>query len=202
MQEVFNRVCEWNAARYEQEFNLELAVKLLREEYAEEWLPHVRKLNQVYQHETELYVKMLDDLADICYVAYGICWKVGATWQDICAAQERILQEQLNSLASWPQVRPGYFIGAMIDSFENDNELGVIDSMVQIINCCSCEASYTLLLTPEQFERALLAVCISNASKSVQRVASDVKANAGNKGPYYVAPDLALQKIIAEVSYE
>lgn len=202
MQAIFERVSMWNAARYEQEFNLELAVKLLREEYAAEWLQHVTKLSCMHTHEKELYVKLLDDLADICYVAFGICWKVGATWQDICAAQERVLQAQMIGLEAWPQIRPGYFIGALIDSFEFDNELGVIDSMLQIINCCGCEAMYTLSVTPEQFERACMAVCISNDSKSVQRVAADVKANAGNKGPYYIAPDIALRKIIDEVNYD
>lgn len=199
---IYNHVCAWNAARYEQEFNLELAVKLLREEYAAEWLQHVTKLTCMHTHEKELYVKLLDDLADICYVAFGICWKVGATWQDICDAQARVLHNQMAALEAWPQVRPGYFVGTLIDSFEFDNELGVIDNMVQIINCCGCEALYTLQLTPEQFERAILAVCMSNNSKSVKRVASDVKANAGDKGPYYFAPDVALRKIIDEVSYE
>lgn len=200
MQTIFERVSNWNAARYEQEFNMDLAVKLLNEEYGREWLPHYEEAAQRAPSALQ-DAKLLDDLADICFVAFGIIWKIGGTWQDIIDAQERVLGQQVKAMETWPQVRPGFFIGSLIDSFKHDNELGVIDSMVQIINCCTAEAMYSLCVTPELFEQAMLAVCDSNDSKSIKRVASDVKANAGDKGPYYFSPVQALVGIMKEAKY-
>ena len=195
MQTVFERVSKWNAARYDQEFNLELAEKLLREEYAKEWLQHMSSYICSLDVE-ELEVKLLDDLADITYVAFGVCWKIGADWDDIAAAMTRTLQPVTNSLDTWTQIRPGFFIGGLIDAFVHDHELGVIDAMTMIITCCMAEATYTLQLSVSDFEAACLAVCDSNDSKSIKKVASDVKANAGDKGPYYVAPEAALKQIL------
>ena len=200
MQTIFERVSNWNAARYEQEFNMDLAVKLLNEEYGREWLPHYEEAAQRAPSALQ-DAKLLDDLADICFVAFGIIWKIGGTWQDIIDAQERVLGQQVKAMETWPQVRPGFFIGSLIDSFKHDNELGVIDNMVQIINCCTAEAMYSLCVTPELFEQAMLAVCDSNDSKSIKRVASDVKANAGDKGPYYFSPVQALVGIMKEAKY-
>lgn len=200
MQTIFERVSAWNAARYEQEFNLELAHSLLSEEYGREWLPHYEEAAQRAPSALQ-DAKLLDDLADICFVAFGIVWKIGGTWQDIAAAQERVLDRQIQALEMWPQIRPGFFIGSLIDSFKYDSELGVIDSMTQIINCCVAEAMYSLCVTPDQFHCALLAVCDSNDSKSIKRVAANVKANAGDKGPFYVPPTAALVQIMMEAKY-
>ena len=198
MKQVFDSVCAWNAARYEQEFNLKLANKLLTEEYRDEWLPAFRKLHAgVRSLENE--VECLDALADITYVAMGVCWKAGCDWEAISLAQYRVLDAQANAMCIWPQLSPGFFIGGLIDSFNFDMEQGVYDTMAMIINACTAEAMYTLGLTEEQFTEAMLVVCNSNNSKSVKRVASDVKANAGDKGPFYVSPKLGLTKIMEQV---
>lgn len=198
MKTVFERVCAWNAARYEQEFNLELARKLLEEEYAEEWLQDYKRL-RTSERTIESEVKCLDGLADIAYVAMGVCWKAGCTWELLVEAQERVLDLQVVAMEMWPQTAPGFFIGGLIDSFVYDAEVGVYDSMAMIINACMAEAMYTLGLTLPQFEEAMLAVCKSNDSKSVKRVTSDVKANAGDKGPFYVSPVHDLTKIMEQV---
>lgn len=198
MKTVFESVCAWNAARYEQEFNLELANKLLTEEYRDEWLPAFRKLHAgVRSLENE--VECLDALADIAYVAMGVAWKAGCDWDAISLAQYRVLDAQADAMCAWPQLSPGFFIGGLIDSFNFDMEQGVYDTMAMIVNACTAEAMHTLGLTEEQFTEAMRVVCNSNNSKSVKRVASDVKANAGDKGPFYVSPKLGLTKILEQV---
>lgn len=198
MKTVFESVCAWNAARYEQEFNLELANKLLTEEYRDEWLPAFRKLH-AGERTLANEVECLDALADIAYVAMGVAWKAGCDWDAISLAQYRVLDAQANAMCAWPQLSPGFFIGGLIDSFNFDMEQGVYDTMAMIINACTAEAMYTLGLTEEQFTEAMKVVCNSNNSKSVKRVASDVKANAGDKGPFYVSPKLGLTKILEQV---
>lgn len=198
MKTVFESVCAWNAARYEQEFNLELANKLLTEEYRDEWLPAFRKLH-AGERSLANEVECLDALADIAYVAMGVCWKADRDWGAISLAQYRILDAQADAMCNWPQLAPGFFIGGLIDSFNFDMEQGVCDTMAMIINACTAEAMYTLGLTEEQFTEAMKVVCNSNNSKSVKRVASDVKANAGDKGPFYVSPKLGLTKILEQV---
>lgn len=195
MKTVFESVCAWNAARYEQEFNLQLANKLLTEEYRDEWLPAFRKLH-AGERSLANEVECLDALADIAYVAMGVAWKAGCDWDAISLAQHRVLDAQADAMCNWPQLAPGFFIGGLIDSFNFDMEQGVYDTMAMIINACTAEAMYTLGLTEEQFTEAMKVVCNSNNSKSVKRVASDVKANAGDKGPFYVSPKLGLTKIL------
>lgn len=198
MKTVFESVCAWNAARYEQEFNLELANKLLTEEYRDEWLPAFRKLH-TQERTLANEVECLDALVDITYVAMGVIWKAGCDWDTVSLTQHRVLDAQANAMCVWPQLSPGFFIGGLIDSFNFDLELGICDTMAMIINACTAEAMYTLGLTEEQFIEAMKVVCNSNNSKSVKRVASDVKANAGDKGPFYVSPKLGLTKILEQV---
>jgi len=191
MKTVIQRVAKWNAARYEQVMDIKLAESLLREELSEWHAAYMDAQSEVLTAEVE----MLDALADITYVAFGIAWKADCELEE---AWERNFAETINAVSSWPQQRPAFFIAGLIDSFVQDFEIGVADGLVQIVAVCFAEAMYTLRLTQDQFKAALLAVCDSNDTKSIHKVASDVKANAGNKGPYYVSPTAALEKILKE----
>lgn len=181
--DVYKSVAAWNAARYEQQLNLELAVSLLREEY-KEW------------KDAKVAVEKLDALCDISYVALGIVWKSGIS--------ETLLSEKLTSmqmaallhLDAVPGMRPIYNMAAYIDGLEHDFEFGIIDSIALILHSCAFQAMYDYQLTPEQWISALEAVCVSNDSKVVVQVDASVKANAGNKGPSYVSPTAALTKIL------
>lgn len=181
--DVYKSVAAWNAARYEQQLNLELAVSLLREEY-KEW------------KDAKVAVEKLDALCDISYVALGIVWKSGIS--------ETLLSEKLTSmqmasllhLDAVPGMRPIYNMAAYIDGLEHDFEFGIIDSIALILHNCAFQAMYDYQLTPEQWISALEAVCVSNDSKVVVQVDASVKANAGNKGPNYISPTAALTKIL------
>lgn len=183
MKDIYNRVANWNAQRYEQEFNLELACSLLREEY-NEWKDAKEPLDQ------------LDGLCDVAYVALGIIWKIdGWPSADVILRTDQFCAS-IKAACEWPEIQPGYFIAGLIDSFEKDCNIGVVNSMLQIIAISLAQAQYSFNLTAEEFKEALLAVCDSNDTKVVERVAANVKANNGHKGDSYVSPSAALLEII------
>lgn len=181
--EVYKSVSAWNAARYDQQVNLNLACALLVEEYEEFF-------------EKPSAVDKLDALADISYVALGICWKADISeemlhsklnfWQDY-------LQDALDSL---PGMQPIYLIPSFVATLGYDMEFGIADSMAAILNLAAFQAFYSYSLTPAMWLEALEAVCKSNDTKVVVQVDSATKANAGNKGPNYVSPTADLAKIL------
>ena len=67
---ITKRAIDWNAVRYDQVFNYELAVKLLLEEIEE-------------LHNANLAVEKLDAIGDISFVAIGVFWKLGFSEQQI-----------------------------------------------------------------------------------------------------------------------
>ena len=181
--DVYKSVAAWNAARYEQQLNLDLAVSLLHEEY-KEW------------KDAKVAVEKLDALCDISYVALGIAWKCGGDIDALTTKLHDMQAPLLGSITTIPGLRPVYNIAAYIDCLEHDYEFGVYDSLALILHTCAFQAMYDYQLTPEQWISALEAVCISNDSKVVVQVDASVKANAGNKGPDYVSPTAALTKIL------
>jgi len=64
MENIVQKCIDWNAARYEQVFNYELASKLLLEETDE--LFEASSVNE-----------MLDAIGDITFVTIGVMWKLG-----------------------------------------------------------------------------------------------------------------------------
>lgn len=181
--DVYKSVAAWNAARYEQQLNLELAVSLLREEY-KEW------------KDAKVAVEKLDALCDISYVALGVAWKCGGDIDALTTKLHDMQAPLLDSITTIPGLCPVYNIATYIDCLEHDYEFGVYDSLALILHTCAFQAMYDYQLTPEQWISALEAVCVSNDSKVVVQVDASVKANAGNKGPNYVSPTAALTKIL------
>jgi hypothetical protein len=180
MIKVFERVKNWNAARYEQEHNTLLTCTLLAEE-----------LNEYWTAKTE--VDQLDALCDLVYVALGAIWKADVEVDELQHAQEvavNVVSRHLD-LEVFP---PAYYIASYILGLRNDY-LNVAESMNFVITSCLTQMSY-MGLSQEQQERALLVVCDSNDSKSVKKTASNVKANDGDKGPYFKDPEPRLQEIL------
>ncbi len=64
---IIENICNWNAARYDQQFNHNLAFRLLDEEL-NEFVKASKSNNKVEQ---------VDALVDIIYVAIGALWKMG-----------------------------------------------------------------------------------------------------------------------------
>lgn len=184
MIDVYRNVSAWNAARYDQQLDLALATTLLCEEYDE----HFEK--------GALAVDKLDALGDISYVALGICWKADIS-EELLVQKLNYWQDYLvDALNSMPGLAPIFLIPGFVSSFAYDMEFGVADSMAAILNLCYFQAAYSYKLTTSDWLATLEAICKSNDSKSVMKVAADVKANAGNKGPNYVPPTADLVRIL------
>lgn len=182
LQTVFERVANWNSKRYEQEYNHALAINLLREEY-NEW-----RLDKEP-------VKKLDGLCDIVFVAAGVLWKAKVVERQNLYIEN--VFDFIDNIINNTAIEPGYFIGMNIDKLEVDTTYPVEEAVCHIILLAFAQASH-MGLSQDQFMDALLVVCDSNDSKSIKKVAADIKANAGDKGPYFVAPEPRLQTILAK----
>lgn len=68
--DLVHRICEWNNARYAQEFSKDLAISLL----AEELLEFIKAKEEVDK---------LDALVDMVYIAIGGMWKMGLSTEQV-----------------------------------------------------------------------------------------------------------------------
>lgn len=185
MQNVYNRVVNWNQKRYNREHNKELSLLLLREEY-KEWL------------DAPNQVEKLDALCDITFVAMGAIWKLDVKPEThaFAAQQSQIVTKGLLSINEfWP----GYLIATILDTYEYDGNYPAVHGYSHIISFALMQA-LSMGLSYDDFERAMLAVCDSNDSKSVKRTDSNIKANDGDKGLLYFAPTQQLEKILENVN--
>lgn len=179
--DVYIRVANWNRARYDQVYNHNLSVALLREEY-NEWLTD------------KVPVKKLDGLCDITFVALGVIWKDNIDSTLVGMAQYRALQT-VDALTEAFELNPGYFINSIIDVLEFEPDYPVEQACMNIITLAMAQA-FSMGLSEEQFIEACLVVCDSNDSKSVKKTAPDVKANAGDKGAGFIPPEPRLLAIL------
>ena len=178
MDKIIQRVCSWNAARYEQEYNKDLALSLLAEEY-KEWT------------DAENNVDKLDAMCDLIYVAIGVLWKIGkeeADWQ--------YAAESVDSIVDVPDLAPAYFIAPLLTVYELDETFSVIQVMQRIVFVAIAQMLY-MGLSYDQAIEALNIVCDANDSKSIKKTASDVKANT-DKGPYFRSPEPRLTKLLED----
>lgn len=178
MQEVYNRVVAWNAARYPQEYDARLTINLLAEEYLE----YVSALETVDQ---------IDGLCDIVFVALGGVWKLG---EDTDACTQRSA-EVVQGLINVKEVSPVYFISTFITVGET-TEYPQMSMLWNILQCATAELS-AMGFDDAGIVRLLLAVCDANDTKTAAMTDPTVKANI-DKGAGFVPPEPALTKIMSE----
>lgn len=171
-----NRVAQWNADRYEREYNHELAMALLNEEYQE------------LKEATEP-VDMLDALCDLVYVAAGVLWKCNIPVEEFHHDEEQAVKFVQGLVGT--HMQPCFFIGAVIDSCELANEMPVALAMHSIILLARAQ----MPLPPNAQIEALNIVADANDLKPVVKTASAVKA-AVDKGPAFVSPEAKLQELL------
>ena len=176
MIKICNRVAGWNAARYPRVYNHDLAIALLNEEYTE--------LKDAVED-----VDMLDALCDLVYVALGILWKCNIPNEHF-EHDEKEAVKFVQGLVS-PHIQPGFFIGAVIDACELDNEMPVALAMHSIVLLARAQMS----LPPKAQLEALHIVCDANDLKTASMADSSVKANI-DKGPNFVKPEARLQALL------
>lgn len=181
MENVFNRVAKWNGQRYDREYDHQLTLDLLREEYNE-------------FKNAQSAVEELDALCDLAYVALGAVWKAGEEYD--CAALKQAstyFDELLPFLGN-----PVYFIASILDQAE----IGEEDcTWLFLVSMCATMQMIGFGLDQDHILRALNIVCDSNASKSVPSkvTPANIKANGTDKGEFYKAPEIKLQALLEEV---
>ena len=185
LDKVFQRVCNWNAARYEREYNKALSVDLLTEELTE-W------------YDADKQVDRLDALCDTIYVALGVVWKSNVNPETLESIAEQA-NDNLAKLINTETFMPIHLASAALLEYRSDEIDTAVYSANLIMFLCLTQMT-SMGLTPEEQEAALLVVCDSNDSKSIKKTESHIKANDGDKGPYFQPPEVRLQAILNEVA--
>jgi hypothetical protein len=186
MEQVFTRVANWNAARYEQEYNQELTLKLLREEYRE-WV------------EAEFLPEQVQELCDVIFVAYGAMWKLGF---ELSSDLAQLCFREVDQLVMCEAQYPGTLVNSTIDILEIDNGPFDNNTMKHLFKIALYAQAQLLAygLTFEQVIECMLVLCDSNDSKKIVKTASDVKANDNDKGAYYKSPVPGITAILKEAN--
>lgn len=180
---IFERVSTWNSKRYDRKYDHNLSVDLLKEE-----------LQEFFDANT--LVDQLDALCDMTYVAIGILWKIDVDNETLEFNAEES-HNQVNKLLTTNTLEPIYLIASVLAQYEHDNEYPTALAAQMVVTLCMTQMSAMGLDQVESF-MALVVVCDSNDSKSIKKTASHIKANDGDKGPYFVAPEPKLLAIIAQ----
>lgn len=178
---IFERVAKWNSLRYDRVYNHDLAVALLEEE-----------LQEFFDAKTT--VDQLDAMCDTIYVSIGILWKLNVDNHTLEYNTEESYRQTMLLLET-NTLDPVYFANAVLKQYKYDNDYPATLATQMLVTLCMTQISAMGLNNEEAIE-ALLVVCDSNDSKSVKKVDADVKANAGDKGPYFTPPEPKLRMII------
>jgi len=175
---VFKRVAGWNAARYDQEYNHELTIKLLKEELTE-------------YIEAGTPVDELDAFCDLTYLAMGGLWKMGLELDaDTAIHALKAVEATMNNGIVF---HPMSLLGVVLNEAHFDplaalyKTLGITQYMM-----------LSMGFNQTQCEGAMHIVCDSNDTKPAKKTASDVKANV-DKGSTFVAPEPRLQKLLDSI---
>lgn len=178
---VTHRVINWNAARYEQEYDYKLAVKLLLEETEE-----------LYNAIT--IIDKLDAIGDICFVAIGVFWKLGFTHEQVF---DMLYTHDLRKVSmleahDWQIELQGHsfdIINHYLEGSWPGFNLAVYSLFITALGALRGLGMQTY------FYDILYAICDSNDTKEIKgKVAANVKANV-NKGDSYIGPEAKLMEI-------
>lgn len=179
--ECVTRVNAWNAARYNQIYNYELAEKLLVEEISELFA-------------AQDIINQMDAIGDIMFVAIGIFWKLKLPVeliQDCLYFQDLRVMSPIEASRWKIQSESAFY--EYIDETIEESYPGVSFALHAIFHVC------LPYLASKQLQHLvydiLAAICTSNETKSVKRVVSTVKANDGDKGDKYIPPTTDLKKL-------
>jgi len=175
---VTDRVILWNAKRYEQKYDYNLASRLLLEETQE-------------LYDANGYIQQMDAVGDIFFVAIGVFWKLGlksSTINEIFMSQplHDMTLVELHEWATHVEWRMLEMIDGEIEGAYPGIKLAtfapfiIAMPMLQAMGMGHCI-----------FEIVKI-ICDSNDTKSIDKVAHDVKANL-DKGEDYRSPTAALQ---------
>ena len=180
--DIVQKCIDWNAARYDQVFNYDLAVKLLLEEMDE-------------LSEAPSVVEMLDAIGDITFVAIGVMWKLGIP-ADIIKGY--FYSQNLGTLESQEAYNHSLWV---FNTFINGKEQLDWSHQIPALQL-ACFAVFITALNSlrglgmqRSFYDIVDAICISNNTKEVKgKTDASIKANVV-KGSNYVPPTERLKQI-------
>lgn len=190
MKTIVDKCIEWNAARYDQLLDIDLASKLLAEE-----------INETFA--TNDTIEVLDGVGDIVFVAIGVLWKAG------------IDQDVINEIFGYDTTAPNTPLGPFnlanvpltrwlnVSSYATTDLVSEVDTVEQAMAVTMAMNSLTIALVrlteygfQHKFYEVVDAICDSNNTKALpsSKVDPSVKANV-DKGQSFVPPTAALLAI-------
>ncbi|MCH9665981.1 MAG: hypothetical protein K0U41_09085 [Gammaproteobacteria bacterium] len=187
--EATNNVIRWNQQRYRQEYDYNLANKLLREEISE------------FATASGL-VGRADAIGDIAFVLIGMLWKL--EFQPEFIADILADCDPENRSVCFDSADVAHKINELMMYLHQNTNCGLLN--VLLINAglealfCTGWDYLNMIGENESMIAILNIICESNATKSVpdELVSKDVKCNI-EKGPDYVSPEPALKELFLEV---
>ncbi len=182
---ITTRVIQWNKARYEQEFDFQLARSLLLEE-----------IDELFQAKTT--VARLDAVGDIIFVAIGVLWKLGFDERhiyDIFYAQNL---SQLDAEGCHMWLATCNAMAIQIHPFDKDGSWPAFELALYSVLITAIGALRGVSMQIALYD-VVHVICDSNDTKEVVKTDSSIKANI-NKGEGYVPPTEALLKLVNYVN--
>lgn len=176
------RASKWNELRYKQEFNLDLTIKLIKEELGE------------YVKADDL-VEQVDALCDICFVAAGALWKLNIkfdsatfdSFYNFYLLADLTIEESVINVLHVARNYPGLYQHAC--------------TLHQLIAISFDLLSYKLA-SKEDALKALFMIADSNDTKSANVIGINEKYSVDGKGLNYISPTAALTQLIAGIANE
>lgn len=185
--DILKRVSNWNSKRYERQYDRNLSVNLIAEE-----------LQEYMEATTD--VDRLDALCDTVYVALGILWKINVD-DEVLEYNADESNKQVARLLETNTFEPVQLAFTVLQAYKYDKDYPVALAAQLLITLCMTQMSMMYLSHTDKIE-ALLVVCDSNDSKSIKKTAAHIKANDGDKGPYFTPPEARLGAILDRVRNE
>lgn len=177
-QPITKRVIDWNALRYDQKFDYELATSLLLEETAELF-------------EASTAVDKLDAVGDIVFVAIGVLWKLGFTEEQI---YDIFYVHDISAMSPAEALHWMMNVQAISMDIIDHQVDAAWPGLVHALYCVFIVALGALrgMKVQNIFYDVVHAICDSNDTKEVKgKTPAHVKANIV-KGANYKAPTEAL----------
>lgn len=189
MDSIVKKCVDWNAARYDQVYNYDLAAKLLMEEVDELFVA----INPIDK---------LDAIGDIIFVGIGVLWKLGLEVDEIeliFRTEDKLLPHfDLLTLSKYG-VEAESAIFELLDERRKSMHIGVYPGVALTVSSCFIIACGTLhaMGMSSSFYDIVNAICNSNNTKEIKgKTDPSIKANI-TKGDNYVPPSAALFEIYA-----
>lgn len=176
------QAAKWNELRYEQKFDLDLTLNLVKEELQE------------FVDAKDL-VEQVDALCDICFIAAGAMWKLNTKFDP----------ETFDSFFRFYMMNDMH----IADALDNIRTVAVNFPGLHTHACSLHQifaAAFDLLsykcASIENATKTLFIIADSNDTKSTTKIPDGEKYSQDGKGSAYVPPTAALTQLIAGIANE